>query len=167
LHISISPEHDYEEVQVFSDLGKGGDVVGADLEGIGRLVSTALRGGIKIEKIIGQLDGIGSTIASAPSRAGKIASLPHAFATALKKFVLVRDEVGIENLLMGRYDQKIWERISDKIRTGKKELEKVGKKASATKASHGYELACPECGNGKIIHEDGCEHCDTCDFVRC
>ncbi len=58
LYVTVT-EYDGQPFEVFATIGKSGRSTTAKTEAIGRLVSLALRSGVKVEKIIDQLKGIG------------------------------------------------------------------------------------------------------------
>jgi ribonucleoside-diphosphate reductase alpha chain len=58
LYITVT-ELDGKPFEVFATIGKSGRSTTAKTEAIGRLVSLALRSGIRVEKIVEQLKGIG------------------------------------------------------------------------------------------------------------
>ena len=91
------------ELEVFAQLGKGGDVATSDLEAICRMVSLWLRSGGSLRHVIKQLEGIGSSL-QIPTRLGRIMSLPDGLACALKKYLKAKERFGLEDLLLGRVD---------------------------------------------------------------
>jgi ribonucleoside-diphosphate reductase alpha chain len=58
LYLTVN-EMDGKPFEVFATIGKSGRSITAKAEAIGRLVSLALRSGVKVEEIVGQLKGIG------------------------------------------------------------------------------------------------------------
>ena len=80
--ITVDPRND-RELEVFAQLGKGGDVATSDLEAICRMISLWLRSGGSLKAVIKQLSGIGSSL-QIPTRAGRIMSLGDGLAMALK-----------------------------------------------------------------------------------
>lgn len=100
--ITVDPRTD-RELEVFAQLGKGGDVANSDLEAICRMVSLWLRSGGSLHLVIKQLEGIGSSL-QIPTRAGRIMSLGDGLACALKKYVKAKERFGLRNLLLGEID---------------------------------------------------------------
>ena len=100
--ITVDPRSD-RELEIFAQLGKGGDVANSDLEGMCRIGSLWLRAGGSLKHIIKQLDGIGSSM-QIPTKAGRIMSLPDGLATALKKYQRAKDRWGLRALLLGEVD---------------------------------------------------------------
>jgi len=58
LYVTVT-EYEGRPFEVFATIGKSGGSTTAKTEAIGRLVSLALRSGVKVEKIVDQLKGIG------------------------------------------------------------------------------------------------------------
>ncbi|MBU0617488.1 MAG: hypothetical protein KKI02_07210, partial [Planctomycetes bacterium] len=100
--ITVDPQND-RELEVFAQLGKGGDVATSDLEAICRMVSLWLRSGGGLRDVIKQLEGIGSSL-QIPTRSGRIMSLGDGLATALKKYTRAKGCFGLRSLLLGEID---------------------------------------------------------------
>ena len=100
--ITVNPRAD-RELEVFAQLGKGGDVANSDLEGTCRMVSLWLRAGGSLRHVIKQLEGIGSSV-QIPTRAGRITSLPDGLACALKKYMRAKERFGLRAILLGEID---------------------------------------------------------------
>jgi ribonucleoside-diphosphate reductase alpha chain len=100
--ITVDPRAD-RELEVFAQLGKGGDVANSDLEAICRMVSLWLRAGGTLRHVIRQLEGIGSSL-QIPTRAGRIMSLGDGLACALKKYTRAKERFGLRALLLGEID---------------------------------------------------------------
>ena len=100
--ITVDPRTD-RELEVFAQLGKGGDVATSDLEAICRMVSLWLRSGGSLRLVIKQLEGIGSSL-QIPTRTGRIMSLGDGLACALKKYTKAKERFGLRALLLGEID---------------------------------------------------------------
>lgn len=100
--ITVDPRAD-RELEVFAQLGKGGDVANSDLEAICRMISLWLRSGGNIQLVIKQLQGIGTSL-QIPTRAGHIMSLGDGLACALKKYRRAKERFGLRSLLLGEID---------------------------------------------------------------
>ena len=75
MHVKITVDpRTGRDLEVFAQLGKGGDVANSDLEAICRLISLWLRAGGTLKHVIRQLKDIGSSL-QVPTREGKIMSL--------------------------------------------------------------------------------------------
>lgn len=106
MHINITVDPKSErELEVFAQLGKGGDLANSDLEAICRLISLWLRSGGGLEHVIRQLHSIGSSL-QVSTKEGKIMSLGDGLARALRRYMQVKSESGLRALLMGEADLK-------------------------------------------------------------
>lgn len=104
MHVKITVEpRANRELEVFAQLGKGGDVATSDLEAICRMISLWLRSGGSLRHVIKQLEGIGSSL-QIPTRAGRIMSLGDGLACALKKYQRAKERFGLTALLLGEVD---------------------------------------------------------------
>jgi len=84
MHVNVVRDHDGRVREIFAQVGKAGEVINGDLEAICRLSSLYLRSGGEMERVINQLDGIGTSF-QIPSAEGKVMSIADALAKALKK----------------------------------------------------------------------------------
>ncbi|RMF79854.1 MAG: hypothetical protein D6744_08770 [Planctomycetota bacterium] len=104
MHVKITVDpREERELEVFAQLGKGGDVANSDLEAICRMVSLWLRSGGALKLVVKQLEGIGSSL-QIPTRTGRIMSLGDGLATALKKYTRAKEHFGLRRLLLGEID---------------------------------------------------------------
>ncbi len=104
MHVKITVDpRNGQELEVFAQLGKGGDVAASDLEAICRMISLWLRSGGSLTEVIKQLKGIGSTL-QVPAKGGRIMSLGDGLARALMKYQRAKQVFGLEDLLLGRAD---------------------------------------------------------------
>jgi ribonucleoside-diphosphate reductase alpha chain len=104
MHVKITVDpHTERELEIFAQLGKGGDVANSDLEGLCRIASLWLRAGGSIVNLIKQWEGIGSSL-QIPTRSGRIMSLPDGLACALKKYLRAKERFGLRALLLGEID---------------------------------------------------------------
>ncbi|MDR2573752.1 MAG: vitamin B12-dependent ribonucleotide reductase [Desulfovibrio sp.] len=95
-------EVDGEPFEVFATIGKSGRSITAKAEAIGRLVSLALRSGVHVRDVVGQIKGIGG---EHPVFRGKglLLSIPDAIAWVLEKRYLQNERaVGDVEALEGR-----------------------------------------------------------------
>jgi ribonucleoside-diphosphate reductase alpha chain len=112
--ITVNPRTD-RELEVFAQLGKGGDVANSDLEAICRMISLWLRAGGSLRHVIKQLAGIGSTL-QIPTKYGKIKSLGDGLACALKQYLNVKRQHGLQALLLGLVDPAAFEQTETPAR---------------------------------------------------
>lgn len=83
LYVTVTEYHD-RPFEVFATIGKSGRSTTAKTEAIGRLVSLALRSGVKVEKIVEQLKGIGGEH-PVFQKDGLVLSIPDAIARILER----------------------------------------------------------------------------------
>lgn len=100
--ITVDPKSG-RELEVFAQLGKGGDIANSDLEAICRLTSLWLRAGGSLQHVIRQLKDIGSSL-QVPTRDGKIVSLGDGLARALLRYARAKERFGLRDLLLGECD---------------------------------------------------------------
>jgi ribonucleoside-diphosphate reductase alpha chain len=91
LYVTVT-EYDEKPFEVFATIGKSGKSTTAKTEAIGRLVSLALRSGVKVDDIVDQLKGI-SGEHPVFQNGGLVLSIPDAIARVLEKRYLTEDAV--------------------------------------------------------------------------
>ncbi len=160
MHLSITVDPVSEcELEVFAQLGKGGDVAASDLEAICRMVSLFLRTGGTLDLVIDQLKGIGSSL-SIPTANGRIMSLGDGMATALGRYLEAKQQVGLRAILLGEY-------AIDKGAIANQKATKTGVAGNRTdRINTAYKIACPSCGGG-LVFEEGCNKCYGCGYSSC
>lgn len=89
LYVTVN-ELDGVPFEVFCTIGKSGGGTTAKAEAIGRLVSMALRNGVPVEDVIGQLKGVGGDH-PVPYRDTVIMSIPDAVGKVLEKLYCRRE----------------------------------------------------------------------------
>jgi ribonucleoside-diphosphate reductase alpha chain len=82
LYVTVT-EYEGEPFEIFATIGKSGRSTTAKTEAIGRLVSLALRSGIKVERIVEQLKGIGGEH-PVFQKDGLVLSIPDAISRVLE-----------------------------------------------------------------------------------
>ncbi|MCH7812886.1 MAG: adenosylcobalamin-dependent ribonucleoside-diphosphate reductase, partial [Planctomycetes bacterium] len=104
MHVQITVDpHTERELEVFAQLGKGGDLANSDLEAICRMISLWLRAGGDLQHVIHQLKGIGSSL-QVSTKEGKIMSLGDGLARALQKYERGKSRLGLRTLILGEFD---------------------------------------------------------------
>jgi ribonucleoside-diphosphate reductase alpha chain len=83
LYVTVT-EYEDQPFEVFATIGKSGRSTAAKAEAIGRLVSLALRAGVKVDAIIDQLKGIGGEH-PVFQEGGLVLSIPDGIARVLEK----------------------------------------------------------------------------------
>ncbi len=109
VQITVDPKTEHE-MEVFAQLGKGGDLANSDLEAICRMVSLWLRAGGNLRHVVQQLKGIGSSL-QVSTKEGKIMSLGDGLARALTKFQRAKTHFGLHRLLLGQFDLEELDRV--------------------------------------------------------
>ena len=85
------------EVEIFSHLGKCGEMVSADTEGMCRLASMYLRAGGGIRDVVKQLKGIGTHFGSS----AQAVSVPDCIGSAVQYYLEAKKKYGIRALILG------------------------------------------------------------------
>jgi len=177
MHVKITVDpHTERELEVFAQLGKGGDVANSDLEAICRLLSLMLRCGCSLDLAIKQLDGIGSSL-TIPAREGRIMSLGDGLAKALQKYLQAKQIKGLKSLVLGEVDLfsvQNHSKITENSRELKGDAFSEVKSTSDNKSNHvqggrsikEYKIKCPACG-GLLSFEQGCVNCHNCGYSQC
>jgi ribonucleoside-diphosphate reductase alpha chain len=103
LYVTVT-EYEERPFEVFATIGKSGRSTTAKTEAIGRLVSLSLRSGVRVEKIVEQLKGIGGEH-PVFQKDGLVLSIPDAISRVLEKRYLGkgsrRGRRKFENSLLG------------------------------------------------------------------
>ena len=133
--------------EVFTNTGRHGGCP-SQSEATARLVSIALRSGIDVQTIIGQLKGIRcpSTIRQ-PGM--KVTSCPDAIARAIEK--VMRSQNGGQ--------------MPSAVQEMERELNQGAQEEEVDHSIAGMRF-CPECG-APVVHEGGCVICRQCGYSKC
>lgn len=133
--------------EVFTNTGRHGGCP-SQSEATARLVSIALRSGIDVKTIIGQLKGIRcpSTIRQ-PGM--KVTSCPDAIARAIEK--VMRSQNGGQ--------------MPSAVQEMERELNQGAQEEEMDHSIAGMRF-CPECG-APVVHEGGCVICRQCGYSKC
>ena len=192
MHINITVDPRTErELEVFAQLGKGGDLANSDLEAICRMVSLWLRAGGSLDHVIRQLHSIGSSL-QVHTKEGKIMSLGDGLARALRRYTRAKAEYSLKGLLTGECNPDAASNPggappgADDGRNGKGSsgapyaggngpniLERAGGSVPSRLDARGfqwqqtqYKVLCPDCQN-PLRFGEGCVTCDACGFSEC
>jgi len=104
MHVTITVDVKTErELEVFAQLGKGGDIAASDLEAICRMVSLFLRSGGSLDLVMDQLEGIGCHL-SIPSKEGRVMSLGDALGKTIRRYWQAKKQAGLRAILLGEVD---------------------------------------------------------------
>ncbi len=157
LYVTINEDDNGKPFEVFCTVGKAGGAAMADSEAIGRLVSLSLRSGIPITAVRDQLRGISCdrAVGVGPQ---KVLSAPDAIAQAIERYLAEKEGVQ-EELPM---------EVPVTVKTG-------GGAGAVAEGRGGYVVdhaaqtlgACPDCGAGQLVFEEGCKTCYVCGFSEC
>ena len=157
--ISVDPKIDCE-MEVFAQLGKGGDVANSDLEAICRMLSLFLRCGGSLGMALRQLEGIGSSL-TVPSKDGRIMSLADGLAKALDKYLTAKARFGLRPLLLGEANLEEIVELVDSPATSTS-TPRVGSGMGGA-----FKVKCPSCDHGVLAFEEGCSKCHSCGYSQC
>jgi len=191
MHINITVDPKTErEMEVFAQLGKGGDLANSDLEAICRMVSLWLRAGGSLDHVINQLHSIGSSL-QVSTKEGKIMSLGDGLARGLQKYMRAKKECGLRSLLIGETDVDAASRTG--AATNSPQSGGNGSKGNGHGPNgHGqknggrtesavplrfdaqgiqwqqaqFKVRCPDC-QGELRFSEGCMTCEGCGFSKC
>lgn len=139
--------------EVFTNVGRAGGCP-SQSEAASRLISIALRSGMDVSEIIGQLKGIRchSTLRQkANNKDIKVLSCPDAIAKTIEKVLNIQSVSSAEKFDIEASEENGCVFPLSEVSIGLEDS-KVGK--------------CPECG-GKITHQDGCVICPSCGYSKC
>jgi ribonucleoside-diphosphate reductase alpha chain len=171
LNITVDPTKD-KELEVFAQLGKGGDVAASDLEAICRMISLFLRSGGSLKHVINQLKDIGSSL-TIPSKDGRIMSLGDGLSKGLMRYLRAKTRFGLSALLLGTahledLDKPIEPKGKTATPTAPKPATSAGGNTGSTTGSKLsiFKIKCPEC-NGVLTFEEGCVKCHSCGYAQC
>lgn len=140
--------------EVFTNVGRAGGCP-SQSEAASRLISIALRSGMDVSEIIGQLKGIRchSTLRQkANNKDIKVLSCPDAIAKTIEKVMNIQ---AVSN--SDKYDTEISE--DDPVDIPPISEISIGMDGNK-------DARCPECGE-KITHQDGCVICPSCGYSKC
>jgi ribonucleoside-diphosphate reductase alpha chain len=155
-----------EPLEMFITVGKAGSDVYAMAEGLGRMVSVALRFSshlpveVRVREIIDQMKGIGGARSSGFGK-DRIRSLPDAVAKVLSM------HYGLEgnhvkpavNEAANKKDKETPHLVSSMTQPALLESQSVPRSTS-------FDL-CPSCGEVSLVHEEGCKKCYSCGYSEC
>ena len=147
-----------EPLEVFINVGKAGTDVYAMAEGLGRMISTALRFSshlpveVRVREIINQLKDIGGARSYGFGK-DKIRSLPDAVA----KVLAMHYQINLNGNEQLKKDEK------------PKLVENVTQPSLTTFSVNEEKIfdICPACGEASFVHEEGCKKCYSCGYSEC
>ena len=154
MYITINNDETGAPFEVFATIGKSGGYFQEESEAICRLISLALRAGVKIEEVISDMKGIRGPMPIITDK-GTILSLPDAVGRVLEEHVLTNGHLTTDAMI----DRKVPEPalMAPVVSSTEKEI---------SLANYGMMPGCPDCGAGLVLQE-GCMSCKSCGFSRC
>jgi ribonucleoside-diphosphate reductase alpha chain len=161
LYVTVNEDDSGKPFEVFATLGKAGGAAMADVEGIGRLISLALRSGVPITDVIGQLRGIACdrAVGLGPN---KVLSVPDAIAQALAQHM--QEKLGVQQELLP---------LGGAPAAAPAPAPVMGSvQPQPARPDYGYDPGeafigtCPECSSGLQFME-GCVKCLACGYSEC
>ena len=149
MYVTINYDEGEEPFEVFIAVGKAGGCDSAQLEGISRLATLALRAGIDPKQVVKHLQGI--TCCPAWDGGTLVRSAPDGLALVLKRNLKLDDEVLP---------------ASEEARSTQ-----PGMVLTVDKPANGHVSAngsrCPECSVGTLVYQEGCKRCPECGYNKC
>lgn len=161
LYVTVNNDERGLPFEVFATIGKSGGFFQEQSEGICRMISLALRAGIKIEEIIEQLKGIRGPMPTFTEK-GTILSLPDALGKILEEHIA--HSQGISEIAAETADLPGVKQDVIMIAAEKEAVHARSRERSL--ADTGMMPGCPDCGSSLRIAE-GCLACPSCGFSRC
>ncbi len=151
LYVTINQDEQGNLFEVFTNMGKAGGCAASQAEAISRLISLALRTGVKAEEIVKQLKGIRCPMMTW-WKGDKILSCADAIAKAIELFPGYSKD--------GSKPFQMPLPISAQLEEERKAEAKPDSAPGATIAQ------CPECG-GAVEYKEGCLTCPLCGYTKC
>jgi ribonucleoside-diphosphate reductase alpha chain len=149
LYVTINNDEKGMPFEVFATIGRSGGFFQEQSEAICRLMSLALRAGVKVEEVSDELKGIRGPMPTFTDK-GTILSLPDALGKILEQHVTTAMQ--IEEVIARPEKQEV--------------LPFVPKIKEKSVADFGFMPGCPDCG-APLVMGEGCISCKACGFSRC
>ncbi len=150
-----------EPLEVFINVGKAGTDVYAMAEGLGRMISLAIRFSShlsvleRIREIVAQLQDIGGARSLGFGK-DRIRSLPDAVAKVLTMHYDLNGQ-----------QKKAEPVVQTKTMTPKLVTETTQPSLMQAQESLAVFDICPSCGEASLVHEEGCKKCYGCGYSEC
>ncbi len=141
--------------EVFNQMGKAGGCAASQSEAIGRLVSLALRSGVKPDTIVKQLKGISCHLPAWAGNGAKIMSCADAVAKAVEWYL--------------EHVDRMFTAIAGPVEFPVSDGQKASSGRTNASGSEAFEVsrgACPDCGS-QVEMQEGCLKCRSCGFSEC
>jgi ribonucleoside-diphosphate reductase alpha chain len=149
-----------EPLEVFINVGKAGSDVYAMAEGLGRMISVALRFSShisvidRVNEIITQLQGIGGARTMGFGK-DRIRSLPDAVAKVLSMHYGLNGEKETSGIV----------KEVPKLVTATTQPSLIQPQIASVH-NNSFDI-CPSCGEATLVHEEGCKKCYGCGYSEC
>jgi ribonucleoside-diphosphate reductase alpha chain len=164
MYVTVNNDENGEPFEVFATIGKTGGYFQEQSEGICRLISLALRSGVKVGEVIDNLKGIRGPMPTISDK-GTILSLPDAIGKILEEHVRHTESKSLDSVngeispipasTLSMMDEAV---AVGGPADGHSEIKAI--------ADYGVMPGCPDCGSQLQIAE-GCLSCKSCGFSRC
>ena len=167
LYVTINNDDQGVPFEVFATIGKSGGFFQEQSEGICRMISLALRTGVKVEEVIDNLKGIRGPMPTFTEK-GTILSLPDAIGRILEEHVRMNGNglISAEKPMLDASKEPGVEFVL----TPERETVAVSVTPAAERqrsiADFGMMPGCPDCGS-QLKMAEGCMSCPNCGFSRC
>jgi ribonucleoside-diphosphate reductase alpha chain len=155
-----------EPLEMFITVGKAGTDIYAMAEGLGRMISVALRFSShlsveqRVQEIINQLSGIGGARSMGFGK-DRIRSLPDAVAKVLSMHYGLNGEAKKSNGV----SHSTKEEDTPKLVTATTQPALIQSMAAVPKSTS-FDI-CSSCGEATLVHEEGCKKCYGCGYSEC
>lgn len=156
LYVTVNNDELGQPFEVFATIGKSGGFFQEQSEGICRLISLALRTGIKSNEVIHNLKGIRGPMPTMTNK-GTVLSLPDAIGQILEEHINAVDNPRTELT----ESEPVMVNVKESV-----EQETVSVTTKKSIAYYGMMPGCPDCGAALQLQE-GCMSCRSCGFSRC
>ena len=160
LYVTVN-EDDEGLCEVFTRMGKSGGCINSHSEAIGRLISLALRAGVKLESIVDQMRGVRCP---EPTWFGKqtVLSCPDAIGQVLEKYK-TNGSGWVKSKKQGSAASK--QQLSTTAMEASSATQSM-QQENKVGVGMGVCPECPECGH-RIDFIEGCLTCRGCGFSKC
>ena len=160
LYVTIN-EDEHGLFEVFTNMGKAGGCASSQAEAVSRLISMALRSGIKAEEIVRQLKGISCPEITWWENGQKIYSCADAIAKAIELYPNYRKNGSHPVDDVTPAGKEATPQVVHDCDPREPACAKCGEAPVARPAA-----ICPDCG-GQVVKEEGCLKCHLCGFSKC
>ncbi len=151
--------------EIFTRMGKSGGCINSHSEAIGRLISLALRAGVKTESIVDQMRGVRCPV---PLGIGKnaVLSCPDAIGQVLEKYIKNGNGSGKVAQAQGNMHEETASFMAVDPIPATNALRYTEAVLNADSVDMGVCPECPECGH-MIEFVEGCLTCRGCGYSKC